>query len=225
MFESHQQPPLTHLLGIGLYSVAEAARLAQVPKSTVREWVCGRGGRPPRRPATGPVIDGQPTITFLDLIDLKIVHAFRKAGVTWPVIMTVAEEASKEYDTPHPFAANRFRTDGQRLYESFRSTLFDRISKNYAFEEIVEQSLYDGLTFEHDMPKYWTVPGYDSLIIIDPQRSFGKPIAARCGVPTHTLAMTADAEDSVAFAASLFNASEDEVWASLRYRDDLAKAA
>ena len=43
-----------------------------------------------------------------------------------------------------------------------------------------------------------------SSIVIDPVRSFGKPLAADYGVPTVSLATAAKAETSVRQVASLF---------------------
>ena len=75
------------LLGVGLYTFADAAPLLNVPRRTLRGWAEGyASGSAPLLP-DGPHTDtGDRLLTFADLIELKFVALFRREGVTLPTI-------------------------------------------------------------------------------------------------------------------------------------------
>jgi hypothetical protein len=78
------------LLGIGLYTAEEAARLLAVHPSTVRRWLVGYS-YPPKDKASGhqPAViragrrdPAEPgAVTFLDLAELLVIKGFRRHGI------------------------------------------------------------------------------------------------------------------------------------------------
>ena len=54
------------------------------------------------------------------------------------------------------------------------------------FENIIRQSLKD-VDFEIKKPVRWWIEGQDKGILVDPTRSFGKPIDNITGIPTSVL--------------------------------------
>ena len=80
------------LVGVGIYSIAEAGRLTSVASARIRRWVRGytldsRGGQH-HSPAVWqrqlPIIDGNLAVSFSDLIEVRFVDLFLRRGVSWP---------------------------------------------------------------------------------------------------------------------------------------------
>ena len=69
--------------------------------------------------------------------------------------------------------------------------------------------------------RWWPLPGADT-IVIDPQRSFGQPIAADYGVPTATLARAVTVEGSVKAAARAYEVPARVVRDAGEFEDRLA---
>src|SRR5947199_855951 len=103
-------------LGIGLYSIPEAARLIQVPTRTLRRWTNGytfAGGRFSEPLFERDLSDrlSQPILTFQDLIELFLVRQFRRAGWSLQRIQEEEKRAADQFQTNHPFAAKKVLTD------------------------------------------------------------------------------------------------------------------
>ena len=107
-------------IGHGIYSVADAARLTKVSRGRISRWLRGytfRSGEESK--ASGPVwrsdlppVEGQLALSFLDLIEVRFVDAFRSKGVPWKTIRSAAQNAMDFFGHDHPFSNERFRTDG-----------------------------------------------------------------------------------------------------------------
>lgn len=225
------------LLGIGLYTVPEAARLTGVSQARLRRWLrgytcrSGEGGA-----ASGPVwqrqlpeIDGTLGLGFLDLMEARFVDAFRKAAVPWRVIRLGAERARALCGADHPFSSQRFRTDGRTIFAEIvdqvgEPQLLDLVKSQFAFARVIGPSLYAGIEFSNrDMPARWWPLGRDTPVVIDPARSFGQPIESLSGVPTAVLADAVAAEGSVAKVARLFRLSPQSLNAALRFEQRQAR--
>ena len=102
-------------LGVGLYTMADAARLIEVPRQKLRRWregyTFGKVGI--RKPLLGedhPELARHQILTLADLVELKLISLFRNAGVSMREIRKVAERAAVP-DLHRP----RRRPHGRRL--------------------------------------------------------------------------------------------------------------
>lgn len=220
------------LVGIGLYTAAEASQLSNVPLRSIRRWMLGysysRHGDTHHQPAVwnagGVRVDGTLGLTFLDLMEVRFVKAFRDAGVSWKVIRTASERAQKYFSQSHPFATQRFRTDGRGIFaeildESGEKTLLDLFRSQFAFHRVVSPSLYAGLEFTaNDQVARWFPLPRSKQIVIDPLRAFGQPIINATGVPTAVLAHAAKAEGSRHNVAKWYDVPLSAVNAAVRYQ-------
>lgn len=224
----------SHLLGIGLYTFSEAARLTKVPSRRIRRWVRGYRFRlesgvhemPPVLDATLPTVDSAIGLEFLDLIEIRLIQEFRNQGVGWRVIRSAAERAREILQTSHPFAAQRFKTDGRAIFletveAAGETKLLDLFRSQYAFHRVVEPSL-KGLEFSEGKPILWYPMYPKKQVVVDPARSFGQPIVASAGVPTEVLARTAEVEGSVEAAARWFDVPRKAVTAAIEFEQRLA---
>ena len=226
MFDSNRQ-----FYGIGLYTIPEGAHLTGVPTRSIRRWVLGykytrddeTHTKPPVWKSDHPSFDDTVGLSFLDLLEVRFIHAFRKLGVSWKVIRLAAERASEEFQRSHPFVSKRFRTDGHWiLLESIEKTgekrLLDLVRQQYEFDKIVSPNLKGGLDFtQDDEVTRWFPDWPRRQVVIDPQRSFGRPIIASKGIPTEILAKAVDVEGSEHEVAKWYDVPISAVKAAVRF--------
>ena len=124
MRDSPRMSEVGQLLGVGLYSVPEAARIAKVSGRSVTRWMLGYqfrladGSARPMPALWRRDFDETEVIalTFRDLLEVRFVNAFRLAGVSWHVIRRSAEVAAELFGASHPFSSQRFITDGRLIF-------------------------------------------------------------------------------------------------------------
>ena len=211
-------------LGIGYYTVPEAARLLRMPPLTIRRWLGGytyrTGGlvrhmEPLWKPQL-PALDGHIELDFRDLIELRFVHQFNEAGVGINAIRASLKLAQEVADDPLPFSTRRFRTDGKTIFmETIResgkeSQLLDLKRKQYAISRVLERTFKD-LDTDDEVVTRWRPYHGKASIVIDPTRAFGQPIADETGIPTATLADAVKAEGSSKRVAYLYGVAETVV--------------
>ena len=206
-------------LGIGYYTVAEAARLLRMPSRTINRWI---GGYALRR--DGKRIDMEPLWTpqlprvkdhielgFRDLIELRFVNAFVKAGLRLQTIRRCLSYARECANDDRPFSTRRFQTDGRTIFletlnQSGNDELLDLKDHQYVLGKVIESSFRD-LDIDDATVTRWRPFNGKASIVIDPARAFGQPIAAQSGVPTASLFDAVNAEGSIERVARLFDMS------------------
>src|SRR6266851_1854317 len=124
--DNSSTPPGRSYLGVGLYSLPEAARLARMPVSTLRRWAgdyrSPANGRPsapmPLVRREDPDLIAQGLLTFSELIALLLIRRLRQAGVPLTAIRAMAQQAAVALQTSHPLATRRFYSDWPGLLAS-----------------------------------------------------------------------------------------------------------
>ena len=224
------------LVGIGLYTVPEAARLTRVPSQSIRRWIGGytyrRAGNvresPPVWKSQIPRTEGTVGLGFLDLMEIRFVKAFRRHGVPWSVIRLAANRACDVFMQDHPFSRQRFKTDGRSIFAEIiepeaEAKLLDLVRNQYEFHKVVSPTLYASLEFSSlDEAIRWYPMWPKRQIVVDPQRAFGRPIVVREGVPTAALAKAAEVEGSTEYAAKWFDVSVQSVRASIAFEREFS---
>ncbi len=212
---------MSALLGVGSYGVAEAARLADVPARTAYRWITGQGETRRGRVLTPdlPPIGDRRALSFLDLIDLLVVGRFRQEGVSLQTVRLVYRKMTKVLGIAHPFCHRRLLTDGklvvlETLDEAgggagelrLKEVLSDQTAMPRILSPYLKQIDYANDT--QTALRWHAAPG----ILIDPDRSFGKPVVADDGTTTFVLAAAyrANGED-VDLVADLFDVAPESV--------------
>lgn len=220
-------------VGVGIYSLAEAARLTGVAVGRIRRWVKGYSfGAGDHSKNSAPVWQRQlPNIAdtisigFLDLIEIRFVDAFLKHGVPWSKIRKAETRARDLFGTSHPFARSTFRTDGRTIFAnvltSGKKSLLDVATSQLAFEQIVAPQL-KGLEFEKNIAARWWPLGTRRRVVIDPQRSYGQPIVSKEGVPTSVLADAFKVEGTEQAVARWYDVDTRSVRDAVEYENRLA---
>jgi uncharacterized protein (DUF433 family) len=221
------------LIGHGVYTVSETARLTRIPAARIRRWLRAndyridgevRRSEPIIEPTFG-LIDDTLVISFLDLVEIRFVNAFLEQGVTWTYLRRAYKKAEEIVGHARPFSTREFKTDGRRILTEIvgtgrRSTL-DVAAGQLGFWAVIAP-FYRQLDFDaKEASRWWPLPS--RKVVIDPQRNFGQPIVAREGIPTRTLYRAYLAEDqAVAEVASWYGISRLSVMAAIEFEERLA---
>src|SRR5690348_1230939 len=114
---SRRQPDTDKpLIGVGVYSAPQAARLIHSRPNEIRRWLGGYHGHSPLwEPQLPRTADGELRLGFLDLMELRFVRAFRKHGVSLQHIRQVLAKARDLIRSEHPLSTRRFKTDGKDI--------------------------------------------------------------------------------------------------------------
>ena len=181
----------------GIYSIPEAARFTGLETSRVRRWLSGYSFKSSGQKRLSPPvwsgqllpIKGRRAVSFRDLIEMRFVDAFLRAGVSWKTIRDVQELAQREFNFDHPFSTNRFRADGSRLVMSAaekdeHAGLFDVASRQQIFFAAAEPLREELEMNEEDRVCRWWPLGRNRHVVLDPERQWGRPVVAHSGVAT-----------------------------------------
>jgi uncharacterized protein (DUF433 family) len=207
-------------LGAGVYTRREAARLAKLPPGRIANWARGfAAGRP---------TECLPTLSFLDLLEIVFVRTFLDLGLRMRTIRHAAIEGSNLFGVAHPFCLRRFETDGPRLFAHVAETASECASLVTArgalpntVRSIFKQIAYDPVS---EMAATWWPRGRDVPVVLDPTRSFGTPIVADRGVPTHVLAGPVEAGDSPELVGNWFEVPIHDVQVAVTFERSLLVA-
>lgn len=185
-----------------LYTLAEAARIVDVPASTLSAWV--RPPRPaPRRDSA--VYDAlvscsvaserrEPSITFVGLAEALVLSAIRRSGVPMQRIRPAIVQLEREIGVAHALASRQLYTDGAELMFDFAQQHRDTPAGIGVMDLVVlrnsQRVFADVITgylrrIEYGADNYPVLirpPAYvDAEVIVDPRRAFGAPIFERGG--------------------------------------------
>lgn len=151
---------------------------------------------------------------FLDLTEIRFVDAFIDAGVSWKTLRKAQARAESLVNSTHPFSTRAFATDGHAIFAQLDRVhedtegILEVISRQHYFEQLIRPAL-TGLEFraDHNPDRWWPL-GLDRHVVIDPGRSFGRPIVSEEGVPTYVLARAWRVERDARGVCNWFDVSE-----------------
>lgn len=226
-----------NLLGVGFYTAADASKLLRTPVRNINRWLGGYRYVAARDAKTLPPLwkpqlprgEFQLELGFRDLIELRFVVAFARAGVKLQTIRRCLEMARTVVDDERPLSTRRFLTDGKTIFLDEISgtkndeSLLDLKRKQYAIKQVIEQTLTD-LDFEKNAVSQWRPFKGRKTIVVDPSRSFGQPIVAEHGVPTAALAAAFEGEESIRRVSALFRIPVRAVREALEFEKYLQAA-
>ncbi len=128
----------------------------------------------------------------------------------------------------------RFVTDGATIYqEALRAgaaddepEMLDLRTRQYAFREIIKDSLYTGIEYDGGFARRWYPEPRSRAVVIDPVVQFGHPVVEESGIPTASLYASYLAEEkNKAVVARLFEITPKQVESAVRFEEKLLQAA
>jgi uncharacterized protein (DUF433 family) len=198
------------LLGVGIYTVREAALLTGVSTEAIKRWLWGyrhksaSGGTKREEPLWVPqipVVDDVRALGFRDLIEIKFVSHFRERGISLQSIRRTIDRATALLEQSYPLSSVRFKSRGGSIFaevleEHERKLVFDLYTGQLLLSFMWDR-LYDALEYSlFEELARWYPLGKDRRVVVDPKRSFGRPISLE-GVPTAILASALRTEKTV----------------------------
>jgi uncharacterized protein (DUF433 family) len=193
------------------YQVQEAARYAKIDTDTVNRWHKIGGQK------TLSSREGKAALSYMQLIEVAVAAAFRKAGITLKNIRETREYIAKQLSVEFPFAQYRFKADGKRLVMDFQQIEGEKGKGKVLRPDQAGQLAWESILgrlkeFDYEdegIVIKWHVAGPKSPIVIDPRIAFGAPTIK--GTPTWVLSGRWDAGESVREIADDFDLTHQEV--------------
>lgn len=207
--------PWRRRLLLPAYQIAEAAKYADIAPQTVAAWHLIEAKLLKQR-------EVRSALSYMQLIEVAVVAAFRKAGVSMPRIRKARRWAAHELKSEYPFAQYEFKENAKHLYLDAQQV--DDLKDNTVVQadaggQLEWESVIGRLReFEYEaggIALRWRVAGEGSPIIIDPRVSFGAP--AIKGIATWVLRGRYEAGESDSDIADDFGLERDEVRAALKF--------
>jgi uncharacterized protein (DUF433 family) len=223
-----------NMLETGIFTVPEAAELVNAHPDMVRIWVDGHKGK------QAPIIenelgrvDGKLAISFTNLMEVQFVAFFVRAGVDLREIRAIMHEVKHTLSHSHPFATHTvFQTDGRRILAKIArkngvESIFDLKSKNYEMKEVILASLKTDVIYDPsgDARKWFPRRRLSPNVIIDPRRSFGRPILRASSIPTAAIARSFAVEKNAKIVSIMFEIPEKQVREAVAFEATYRKAA
>ena len=222
------------LLGVGIYTVPEAAWLTNVSAPRIRRWMRGYKFRvgdethvssavwKPDLPEIGETL----ALSFRDIIEVRFVDYFLKEDVSWTILRQAATYASEFVNSTHPFSTRKFKTDGRRIFADFGENgggrkILDLVKRQYTIPSIVAPYLYEGLEFTEDKPARWFPLRNSRRVVVDPAVAFGQPSIDPEGVPTLVLARAFAVEKNIERVAYWYKVPKKSVQDAINYQERL----
>lgn len=206
-------------IGLGIYSLSEAARYVRVPHARLRSWFNSRDKN------RGPVFDSDyagPVLSFHDLVDAQVAAQLRNLGLSMQRIRRVYSALQYEHHLRHPFCSRLLYTDGKNVFvrgaEAVEDAAFvEVLTKQRYFSKILEPFLHTIEYGDSGLAARWRIFNH---VVIDPEVYFGKPVVVGSRVTTQHLAneLHANAGD-IDLVADLYGLPESVVKDAARFEE------
>lgn len=220
-----------------LYTVSEAARYLDVPKSTLRRWAQGYDwtsrGRAAHSDALLTTVSGvtrlDATIPFVGLAEGLVLAAIRDSGVPLQRIRPALAKLDEELGLRHALASRRLYTDGAEVLMDVSATLNDPDDIKAMNELVVVrngQRVLNEAVRTYLRRLEFGPDGYVGLIhlpaysiadvVVDPSRGFGQPIFATGGARLEDALALFRAGESVEGVATEFRIPKADLEDAIR---------
>jgi uncharacterized protein (DUF433 family) len=229
--------------GVGIYSRAEAARLLGLNPPRLRRWVSGytywliatssgeQRRKPPVIKTDLPPIGTAVALSFLELMELRVVKSIVDAGIPLQHVRRAAKWASEAFGTDHPFASRRVFTDGRAIFSAVSDDEPPNVIKwqEGQSEQIIAGPIFDRFLNEIEFDsstslayKWWPL-GKEHPVVLDPRLAFGAPVIDGTAVRTSIVSRLAK-HSSVKDAAVAYELQLRQAEAAVNFEASLAAA-
>ncbi|MCH8831109.1 MAG: DUF433 domain-containing protein [Chloroflexi bacterium] len=206
-----------------LYTFKEAAHLAHVSSSTVRNWLLGRNRQPPLFSAPQ-----MPMVSFLQLIEIIVAANFRKAErVSYDRVQRAHLNARTIYGLEFPFAQETLEVIGGHIVRRLHEDPPDQSLQ--ALDEPTQWTM-PGLVldvmaqigYERELAAQWFPAGKSLPIVVDPRVSSGVPTIVGRGVTIQVIHKRFVSGQRLEFIAHDFELEPIIVEEAVRYAERIA---
>ncbi len=219
------------------YTTSEAAHYLCIPKATINAWVKGttytvRGASKRFRHVIELPDKSLNLLSFYNLAEAHVLRALRtEYEISLPVIRKALDFIRNEFGWERPLIQEQFRTNGVTLFVERLGTLIDAAHPEQTLLPILTDYL-DRIEWENEFAARlypFTRVVHDTTapraIVIDPSRSFGRPLLDRLGVTTNVIAERYKAGDSIAKLVEEYGGPETDIEEAIRCELHIGLAA
>ncbi len=211
-----------------IYTIAEAAHLAQVSPITVRRWL--HGYQTDKRDVL-PMLGQQekkPLVSFLELVEILVAGGFRRSRITPDRIRKAHDFIQQEWNIQYPFASQDLEPLGGHIVHRFDkenpgvslATLDTRLQQ-WTLPGFVVDTIKK-LDYELELAARWYPVGNSVPIVVDPRVSAGLPTIVNRRVTVQSVYKRFKAGGyPISFIASDLKLKRDEVEEAIRYAEEV----
>jgi uncharacterized protein (DUF433 family) len=210
------------------YTIAEAAHYLCIPKATIGAWVKGttytvRGAAKPFQRVIELPDKSVSLLSFYNLAEAHVLRALRtEYEIPLPVVRKSLDFVRRKFGWERPLIQERFRTDGVTLFVEHLGKLIDTSRPDQGLLPLLTEYL-DRIEWENQFaarlyPFTLAARGKNAprAIVIDPTRSFGRPLLDRLGVTTNVIAERYKAGDSIAKLVEEYGGPQTDIEEAIR---------
>ncbi|MCI0880533.1 MAG: DUF433 domain-containing protein [Chloroflexi bacterium] len=162
------------------------------------------------------------TLSFEDLISMRVIATLRSAGVTFPKIRVAEGWLRQQTRYPRPFAVEQIWTESSDVFAEMHERLIAASRYGQLAMEMLREELIPvhGLTFNsRRIASLWSPR---EGILLDPEIQFGQSCISGTGIPTNAIASMNRAGDSIETIADMYAISGTEVESAISWEFSLA---
>ena len=221
-------------IGLGVYSMADAAALTGGNEATLRTWFRGRRKHAPIFSPDYSAVGAQQPLSFLDLIDALVMTRLRKMGFSLQYLRQIFKAAQTRATHKHGFAHRILCTNGGEILmaeldsadDHDKARLIDLVRPNQTVALNLLAPTLDDIKFGSKLFAYrWEpVPG----IVVNPRVNLGTPTLEGTGIAARVLWDAWQANNrNTALVAEWYSIDEKRVTAAVDFiqRSPLKHAA
>jgi uncharacterized protein (DUF433 family) len=222
-----------HIYDQAAYRAAEAARILGLPVGTVNAWCFGHDYRQPDgkpkqfRRVIEPADPKHRELSFVNLCELHLLGVIRRQhGVKLVQVRKAIDFLRSRLDVARPLATQRFLTNGVALFVEHADELLNVSEQGQqALRDDFAQALARIEFGRHGGPVLLfpftrsTTHGNEQprSVVVDPARSFGRPVLAGIFVRTQVIQERFRAGDTIAEMAEDYEVPAATIEEALRF--------
>ena len=219
-------------LSTGIDTIPDAARILGLPLSRLRRWLKDSEAgmvedAPARYGMTALGIEGkgrEKHMDFLSLIELYTIMRLRELGVSFNTIRRAREDLAARIGVAHPFATQSLFVDGAKVLTENDSLHYELGTNGQIAICKVLEPFWRKVDFETStqMAECFHPQGRDRHVVVDPRRSFGRPVVSDTSITTEALASLYRGGESVEGLTQQFRLNESEIQDALEFEGCIA---
>ena len=219
------------------YGIPEAAHYLHIPVATLRTWVRGRyyqtlQGRKFSEPVIKLPDADHYLLSFFNLVEAHVLGAIRRQyRVSFPKVRNALSYLKQNNPSKHPFADQRFETDGLDLFLEHFEQLVNISSEGQLnmrdmlkpYLQRIERDvsgfaikLYLFTRRDLSLDKDGKAETAPKIVVVDPRFAFGRPVLVGTSIPTKVIYQRFEAGDSVDLLAEDYGRNPLEIEEAIR---------
>ncbi|MBI4321352.1 MAG: DUF433 domain-containing protein [Chloroflexi bacterium] len=162
-------------------------------------------------------------MSYLQLVEVAFVATFRQLGVPLQRIRKARDYLAQKFDSEHPFAEIRLKTEGHHVLLDLQEVEPDADLGVLVVADKDGQEAWQGMVgerfaefdYESGLAVRWYPEGKSQPVVIDPRIYFGAPTV--CGIPTWAIKGRYEAGESIDEIAADFELGDEQIVYALAF--------